>query len=107
MSDQVGNPEDRFSRVAAQLYSTRNDISRMVHYENMSMKYTVIFKAVKTKFFSRKKKIFLFAQNFDCGYTKAVLTSTNNLCFVSKIRKIGIPQSPVHPNFTIHHESGV
>ena len=85
---------------------TRNDISRMVHHENMSMKYIEIFKAVKTRFLSRKKKIFLFAQNVDCGYTKAVLMSTNNLCFVSKIRKIGIPQSPVHPNFTIHIKVG-
>ena len=40
--------------------------------------------------------IFLtFAQNIDCGYTvelvKAVLTSTHNLCFGAKIRKIDIP----------------
>ena len=30
------------------------------HYENMAMKYTEIFKVVKMKIFSRKKKIFLF-----------------------------------------------
>ena len=29
---------------------------------------------------------FIFAQNRDCGYT-----STHNLCFGAKIRKIGIP----------------
>ena len=33
-----------------------------------------------------------FAQNIDCGYTlelsEAVLTSTHNLCFRAKIRKI-------------------
>ena len=35
----------------------------------------------------------IFAQNIDCGYTigEAVLTSTHNLCFGVKIRKIGIP----------------
>ena len=42
------------------------------------------------------------AQNIDCGYTlesprrggsndEAVLTSTHNLCFGAKIRKIGLP----------------
>ena len=52
------------------------------------------------KIFRRKKKdIFLiFAQNIDCGYTLepprqggSVGTSTHNLCFGAKIRKIGIP----------------
>ena len=36
----------------------------------------------------------MFAQNKDCGYTigaEAVLTSTHNLCFGAKLRKIGIP----------------
>ena len=40
----------------------------------------------------------IFAQNIDCGYKlepprrgEAVLTSTHNLCFGAKIRKIGIP----------------
>ena len=44
----------------------------------------------------------IFAQNIDCGYTlepprrEAVLTSTHNLCFGAKIRKIGIlPHTPV------------
>ena len=59
---------------------------------------------------------FFFAQNIDCGYTlepprkhrlwvlvrtasqnrlgEAVLTSTHNLCFGGKIRKIGIPYNP-------------
>ena len=34
----------------------------------------------------------IFAQNIDCGYTlgEADLTSTHNLCFGAKIRKIGI-----------------
>ena len=50
----------------------------------------------------KKFDIFLiFAQNIDCGYklepprrggtAEAVLTSTHNLCFGAKIRKIGIP----------------
>ena len=35
----------------------------------------------------------VFAQNLDCGYAEAVLTSTHNLCFGTKI---GMPlQSPV------------
>ena len=42
---------------------------------------------------------FLFLlQNIDCGYSlepprlaEALLTSTHNLCFGAKIRKIGIP----------------
>ena len=38
----------------------------------------------------------IFAQNIDCGYTLANLTSTHNLCFGAKIRKMGIPlQTPV------------
>ena len=56
------------------------------------------------KNFSRKNDTFLiFAPNIDCGYKiepprrcEAVLTSTHNLCFVAKIRKIGLPlHSPV------------
>ena len=69
------------------------------HYENMPMQYMEIFSAVKIKIFDI---FFIFAQNIDCGYTLeppprgGVLTSTHNLCFGSKIRKIGIPrQTPV------------
>ena len=29
----------------------------------------------------------IFAQNIDCGFIEAVLTSTHNLCFRAKIRK--------------------
>ena len=49
--------------------------------------------------------IFLvFAQNIDCWYTldplvEAVLTSAHNLCFGSKIRKIGIPH--LNPRFSV------
>ena len=51
------------------------DTYKIIHYENMPMQYTEIFKVVKNE---------------------AVLTSTYNLCFGAKIRKIGIPlQTPV------------
>ena len=42
-----------------------------VHYENMPMQYTEIFKVVKIENFQLKNvDIFLiFAQNIDCGYT--------------------------------------
>ena len=73
-----------------------------LHYENLLMQYTDIFKVVKKEKIQLKHfDIFLiFAQNIDCGYTlepprrggaEAVLTSTHNLCFGAKIRKIGIP----------------
>ena len=68
------------------------------HYENMPIQYTEIFKVVKMKIISRKKfDIFLiFAQNIDCGYTLEHASSTHNVCFGAKIRKIGIPlQTPV------------
>ena len=68
------------------------------------MQFAEIFSSVKNGDFI---DIFnIFAQNIDCGYTleppqqggsnenrlsKAVLTSTYNLCFGTKIRKIYIP----------------
>ena len=39
------------------------------------------------------------AQNIDCGYDEAVLTSTHNICFWAEIRKI--VYTPVNPSFTI------
>ena len=78
----------------------------------MPMQNTVIFKIVKNENFLI---FFLFLlHNIDCGYSlepprrggyneypqsmlwsknkaEAVLTSTHNLCFGAKIRKIGIP----------------
>ena len=68
----------------------------------MPMQYTEIFCALKIGNFQWKFfYIFLnFAQNIDCGYTlepphrggcEAVLTSTHNLCFGAKIRKIDLP----------------
>ena len=63
------------------------------------MIYSNFFFRSKIDNFQRKSfAIFLiFAQNIDCGYlAEAVLTSSQNLCFGSKIRKIGIPlQTPV------------
>ena len=66
----------------------------------MPMQYKKMFKVVKNENFPLKDfDIFLiFAQNIDYGYTlgEAVLTSTHNLCFGAKIRKMGIPlQTPV------------
>ena len=43
----------------------------------------------------------IFAQNIHCGYmlerlAEAILTSTHNVCFGLKIRKLGLPlQTPV------------
>ena len=44
---------------------------KIIHYENMPMQYTEIFKVVKNEKNSvEKSNIFLiFAQNIDCGYT--------------------------------------
>ena len=54
------------------------------------MQYTEIFSAVKMKISPEIFDIFdIFDQNIDCGYTEADLTSTHNLCFGPKIRKIG------------------
>ena len=68
------------------------------HYENLPMQHTDIFSQLKIENFHEKSfdNFHSFAQNIDCGYTleppsEAVLTSTHNLCFGSKIRKIGIP----------------
>ena len=63
------------------------------------MQYTEIFKVLKNENFQQKMfNIFLkFAQNIDCGYPlepprgEAVLTSTLNICFGAKLRKIDIP----------------
>ena len=43
----------------------------IVHYENMPMKYTEIFKVVKNEKFQVKNfdTFLIFAQNIDCGYT--------------------------------------
>ena len=49
------------------------------------------FLALKNENFQLKifDIVLIFAQNIDC-LAKAVLTSTHNLCFGAKIRKIGI-----------------
>ena len=55
-------------------------------------KHTGMFSPGKMEKKNQQKMfdIFLiFAQNIDCGYT--LETSTHNLCFGAKIRKIGIP----------------
>ena len=47
--------------------------------------------------------VLIFAQNFDCGISEGVLTSTHNLCFGAKIRK---KYTPVNPNFTCYIKVG-
>ena len=73
------------------------------------MQYTVIFSALKIENFTRKKMIFLIflLKTYIVGtccnrLAEAVLTRTHNVCFGSKIRKLGIPlQTPFYyaPNF--------
>ena len=62
---------------------------RCLHYESLPMQYTEIFSPVKIENF--QWKIFdiylIFAQNI-AQNIEAVLTSTHNLCFGAKIRKI-------------------
>ena len=62
--------------------------------------YDIQYSFFRSKIDNFQRKIFdiflIFAQNIDCGYTlrpprEAVLTSTHNLCFRAKIRKICIP----------------
>ena len=60
-------------------YTQKLGRTRGKHYENLPMQYTEIFSPVKIENFVRK----IFAE--------AVLTSTHNLCFGAKIRKLGIP----------------
>ena len=70
----------------------------------MSVQYSAILKNYKKDNFQMKNydNFLIFAQNKDRGYTlepiEAVLTSTHNLCFRAKIRKMN---TPVNPNFTI------
>ena len=71
--------------------NTKNNLPlSLTHYENMPiMIYSNFFRSKIDNFQRKIFDIFLiFAQNIDCGYT---LTSTHNLCFGAKIRKIGIP----------------
>ena len=74
---------------------------------NTPMQYKCDFSALKFGNFHMKKcDIFLvFAQNINCGYTiepllfsEAVLTSTHNICFRAKNKKMN---TPVNPSFTI------
>ena len=84
-------------------------LSSLAHVQTSSLRHAhVIYRnsfGFKNENFHRKKNdsFLIFDQNIDCGYTlepprrgEAVLTSTHNLCFGAKIRKIGIPlQTPV------------
>ena len=95
-------PTNISSIISTSIYSSLN----RYRYENSRMQYKDIFSAEKRENVSGKFfDIFnMFAQNIDCGYMlepphEAVLTSTHNLCFGPKIRKIGIPQHT--PSLTI------
>ena len=71
------------------------------------MQYAAIFKDCKNNNFQMTKKRYFsyFAQNIDCGYTlEPPLTSTHNLCFRAKIRKI--MYNPVHPSYNIEYRVG-
>ena len=86
------------------------------HYENMSVQYEAISKSEKTDIFRCNNVTFfqIFARIIDCEYTleppqwggsneypqsiETVLTSTHNLCFRAKIRKMN---TPVNPSYTI------
>ena len=59
------------------------------------MQYTAIFHGCKNVHFQMKifNMFFLF-QNIDCGYSEAVLASTQNLCFGAKIRNKVYPCEP-------------
>ena len=80
------------------------------HYENFIMDTIYIsrfFSAVKIENF-HWKNIDIFSQNIGCGYMLELpwlgISNTHNPCFVSKIRKIGIP--PANSSFSIYR-SGV
>ena len=53
MSGLVGNPEDRFSDVAAQMDLWISDWF-IIHFANMSMQYTTIFHGCKNGNFQMK-----------------------------------------------------
>ena len=77
----------------------RTGLPLVCHYANMSVQYTAIFHGCKNDNFQMIFLIFfLFLLKTKIVGTrsnrlsKAVLTSTHNLCFGAKIRKICIPE---------------
>ena len=104
MSDLVGNPEDRFSRVAAQLYPRSflsqplRKLAHAIHRDFLSFE-NLKFSA---DFFLN---IFLiFAQNIDCGYTlepprRGGSNEYPQSMFWSKNKKNRY--TPAYPSFTI------
>ena len=65
----------------------------MANYENLLMNFFSAENFIRKNFFEK----LIFVQKIDCGYTLEPpwrglpTTSTHNLCFGSKIRKINIP----------------
>ena len=67
---------------------------QLVHYENTSMQYTAIFHGWINDNFQIKIDIFLSfcsKHRLWVHVRTAVLTTTHNLCFRAKIRKLCIP----------------
>ena len=81
---------------------TFDSVIDIFRYENLTMRYAEIVCGCENLNFHLKMfDIFKnFVQNIDCEYTlepprRDGSKSTNNLCFGSKIKKIGIPlQTP-------------
>ena len=80
MSDQVGNQNVGFL--------TTRLIYSFSHYNNTPIQYTVNFNGCKNDNFKMQKML----------YSEAVLTSTHNLCFRAKMRKM---YTLVNPSFII------
>ena len=71
-----------------------------LHYENFVLAiYRDFFQLKKLNIFLEKNSYFCSKHRLWVHVAEAVLTSTHNLCFGAKIRKIGIP--PTNPSFTI------
>ena len=88
---------DKAVRDARKLWNKLLQSVLCMHYENHPCNiYTAIFHGCKNGNFQVTKcYVFLIlAQN-----SEAVLTSTHNLCFRAKIRKI--KYTPVNPSFTV------
>ena len=71
----------------------------IVHYENISMQYTAIFHGSKMIILDKKSLFSYFCPKHRIWFSEAVLTSTYNLCFIAKHKKI--MYTPVNPNFTV------
>ena len=71
MSDLIGNPEDRFSRVTDHFIMRGIIDGSRPHYENLPMQYKKKISGEKQKeyFIGKKYILTIFARNIHCGYT--------------------------------------